>query len=158
LFHVKIDLDIAETSDLSKSDHDGSISDEVMNHDTVIHVYPTRQNRERIKTYERIPRTTQHFTEYRELTVPLEVIEAMRKQEGLSLMEWEVRGLEVKESTWGVLKGWVRSIVKEERWGRSVRQPWAEWCPQDGESWRPWFGEGETWGQSEMGRIITWAQ
>jgi hypothetical protein len=45
-------------------------------------------------------------TDFYGMTVPLEVLEAMRIAEGASEAEWDRRGVESGEAGWGILYAW----------------------------------------------------
>lgn len=64
----------------------------------------------------------QHFTDYHGACVPLGVIEAMRRAEGKSKVEWYQRGVEVGEPAWAVLTEWEKgtSESRTASWARTV--------------------------------------
>jgi hypothetical protein len=53
------------------------------------------------------PPTWRNFADLNGRHVPRDIIERMRKSEGLSLTEWEKRGVRVSEATWDILRGYL---------------------------------------------------
>lgn len=56
--------------------------------------------------YQFCPVNWQHFSDFRSLTVPLEVMENMRQAQGVSEEEWKQRGVALSDAAWFILMEW----------------------------------------------------
>lgn len=53
--------------------------------------------------------TLNHQTNYHDRCVPLDVLEEMRRVDGISEKDWDQRGVQVSAESWRVLRGWVEA-------------------------------------------------